>query len=160
MRVERRRWVCTRWGRATELGSQVRSICSDLRSSSSLQALYPHLKQNSGSIRSCFNRHTMKLGLCIWVPFEKVKATLVVRCLQNIFISSWFFWGASMLKDVEGSSLKVKGQWVETARDRERWRRRSWGKHGAWEGRRRPGGSMLSMCQAPSQVLLQSSVLN
>lgn len=55
-------------------------------------------------------------------PFEKVKATLVVRCLQNIFILSWFFSGASMVKDVGGSSLKVKGRELklpETKRDGE-----------------------------------------
>lgn len=55
-------------------------------------------------------------------PFEKVKATLVVRCRQNIFILSWFFSGASMVKDVGGSSLKVKGRELklpETKRDGE-----------------------------------------
>lgn len=67
-------------------------------------------------LQSAYNEiRTLRPGF----PFEKVKATLAVRCLQNIFFLSWFSLGASVLKDVGGSSSKVKGRELKLQRQRE-----------------------------------------
>lgn len=84
-------------------------------------------------------------------PFEKVKATLVDKYLHNTFILSSFFSGASVLKDVGSSSLKVKGS-IETARDREMEKKEP--REASRVGREGKGPvySVFTMFQALSQV--------
>lgn len=87
--------------------------------------------------------------------FEKVKATLVDSYPHNTFILSLFFSGASVLKDVEGRSLKAKGS-IETARDREVEKKEP---REASRVRRKGKGpvySVFTMFQALSQVFPRS----
>lgn len=132
-----------------QVGEGHRAGPQDLRSSPSLWALSPQLKQDSGSAPSCFNGQWAYNEIRTLHPgfsFEKVKVILAVTCLQNIFrsISVEGCWGSS--SKVKGSESKPPG----TERDGEEEPREA----RRVGGRGRPGGSTLTRCQAPSQVLL------